>query len=141
MGQVFEFAQNKHGPAAFRQCLDRSLQQLDFLLATDDLRDRGRIIYDVQTVDFRYGKSLRDRPAPEKVTRRVARRREKQPPGRTHLPRRPYAQQAGVGFLHQIVDIPPSRDAMQVTAQRRFMRLHFLGEPTGRIGILGGASR
>jgi hypothetical protein len=72
----------------------------------------------------------------------VARRGEKERLGMSDGARSARSQQPGIGVLDDVVLIGQGRETpVQVRAQRRFIRLHFLGEPSGVVdgwGVMRG---
>lgn len=48
------------------------------------------------------------------------------------------AEETGVSFLHEVVDLARADHAVEVAAQSAFMRMHVFGKPMGRLGVARG---
>ena len=131
-----QLAEGQHAAAALRQRLDGLGENLKFLVMTDGLGDTGPVFKDGQELQICYAVDGDNFSAAKDIERGVARRGEKV--GLRGAQGRLLAglQQAGVGFLNQIVDIEMGgKPGTQVRSQLGFMGLHFLGKPTRGLGI------
>lgn len=137
MGKPVDLAQRDHLAAAFGQGLDALGEQLKFLIMADGLGHTGPIFQDGQALDFYYGIDGDNLPVAEEIERGVAGRGEEK--GFRGAQRAVLAglQEAGIGFLDQIVDVGMlGKLPVQVGAQRAFVRLDLGGKPAGGLGIL-----
>jgi hypothetical protein len=103
--EAVKFAEGQHAAAAFGESLDGLGEQLKFLIMTGGLGDTGPIIKDGQKIDFCYTVDGDNFAAAKIIEGGVARGREEVGLGGTE--RRLFAglEEAGVGLLHEVVDI------------------------------------
>jgi len=130
LGEVLDFAQKEHLPAALGKRTDRLGQQVEFLPPNDEIHDAGLIIQDVERVCFRDGDRVRHRAPAKQVMHRVARHGEEKALGRAYGPLIPRLQDPGERLLDQVVDVGKgAHGAAQHRPQRRLVGVDFLRKP------------
>ena len=134
VGEVFKFAEDEDFTAARRQFRDRGREQVGFLLAAGGLGGVGRGVEDARGDEIRYRNRIGGGAAAEKVAGGVAGGGEKEAARMLDGAAFVGAEEAGVGFLHEVVDVGRVDESMEVGAEGRLVRRELSGEPLRLVG-------
>ena len=134
VGKIFKFAEDEDFAAAGRQFRDRRRQKVGLLLAAGGFGGVGRGVEDARFDHFRYRNRVGGGAAAEEIAGGVAGGGEEEAAGMLDGPALAGAEEAGVGFLHDVVDVGGADEAVQVGAEGGFVWGELDGEPLRRIG-------
>ena len=135
--QAVDLAQRHDLTTAIRKRLDGIDQQLEILGTGDLFGNIGSIIQDTCRIDFRQTFRTFDAKMAQPVEGEIAGRDKEEGPGIGHGTGGVRTEEAGVGLLHDIVDVGQTRKAhTEPRFQTLFVRQHFVDKPAGLFGIL-----
>ena len=142
VGKTVDFAKFEHLTAAEGQGVDGVGQEVEFLGATDGLCYTGLIFQDVQVGVFNYALMQIIPPAAEEIVGDVTGCGEKEAASGVQAAVDFRADDLQIRFLDHIVDVGQcGKFLAQIGPKNRFVRLNFLGEPAGSLGLKGGHGR
>ena len=137
--QAVEQPEREHLAAVLGQIAHRGRKHFEFLLLVDRIggtrtilgnRESGEIVNLIES-DYL--------AAAENIKGGVAGSGKKKRLRITEAPRLAGTDEAGVGLLHEVIDVGQrGKNAAKVAAERGLVGLDFLGEPAGLIGGAGG---
>ena len=135
VGEVFKFAEDEDFTAARRQLRDRRREQVGLLLAAGGLGGVGRSVEDARGDKFRYRNRVRGGAAAEEVAGGVAGGGEEEAARMLDRAAFMSAKEAGVGFLHEVVDVGGGDETVEIGAEGGLVGRELDGEPLRRVGL------
>ena len=130
--KAVEQPEREHLAATVGELADGVGEKIEFLLAVGGISGIGPVFYDGQLGQIAYGLDRNDATAAEQIERGVARGGEEKGFCVVDAAGAFGAEEPGVGFLHEVVDVAQRREhGAQVGAQGGLVGLNVLGEPAG----------